>query len=86
MTTAFLTLQLCLGKAGEAFDYEVVMFDQIPQYVKDGKCDAGLIIHEGQLTYQAKWGCIWWWILGVWWQKKTGPAAALWAATVSAAI
>src|SRR5437764_8746666 len=37
LTTAFLALQLCLGKAGEAFQYEVVHFDQIPKYVKDGK-------------------------------------------------
>lgn len=51
LTTAFLALQLALGKAGEAFDYEVVMFDEIPKYVRDGKADAGLIIHEGQLTY-----------------------------------
>src|SRR5205823_1027323 len=52
LTTAFLTLQLCLGKAGEAFEYEVVHFDQILAYVRDGKADAGLIIHEGQLTYR----------------------------------
>src|SRR3954468_22812276 len=43
LTTAFLALQLCLGKAGEAFDFEVVHFDQIPKYVQDGKADAGLI-------------------------------------------
>jgi 5,8-dihydroxy-2-naphthoate synthase len=71
LTTAFLALQLCLGKAGEAFDYEVVMFDQIPQYVKDGKADAGLIIHEGQLTYrQLDLHLVV--DLGVWWQNKTG--------------
>src|SRR5438067_12726353 len=35
LTTAFLALQLCLGKAGEAFQYEVVPFDQIPKHVKD---------------------------------------------------
>ena len=51
LTTAFLAMQMALGKAGEAFSYDVVMFDQIPQYVRDGKADAGLIIHEGQLTY-----------------------------------
>src|SRR6266513_4722661 len=45
LTTAFLTLQLCLGKAGEAFEYEVVPFDQIPKFVNEGKADAGLIIH-----------------------------------------
>lgn len=71
LTTAFMALQLCLGKAGEAFDYEVVMFDEIPQYVKDGKADAGLIIHEGQLTYQ-KLGLHLVVDLGVWWQEKTG--------------
>src|SRR3954469_2046170 len=37
LTTAFLALQLCLGKAGEAFQFEVVHFDQIPKFVKDGK-------------------------------------------------
>src|SRR5450432_57463 len=42
LTTAFLTLQLCLGKAGEAFEAEVVHFDQIPAYIRDGKADAGL--------------------------------------------
>src|ERR1700683_3577047 len=52
LTTAYLALQLCIGKGGEAFKPVVVHFDQIPQYVKDGKADAGLIIHEGQLTYQ----------------------------------
>ena len=71
LTTAFLALQLCIGKAGEAFDYEVVMFDQIPQYVKDGKADAGLLIHEGQLTYQ-QGGLHLVVDLGVWWQKQTG--------------
>jgi 1,4-dihydroxy-6-naphthoate synthase len=50
MTTAFLTLNLLLGKG--AFEYVVVPFDQILAYVADGKADAGLIIHEGQLTYQ----------------------------------
>src|SRR5437763_3603324 len=42
LTTAFLALQLCLGKAGDAFEFEVVHFDQIPKFVKDGKADAGL--------------------------------------------
>src|SRR5437764_11510998 len=51
LTTAFLALQLCLGKAGDSFKYEVVEFDQIPTAVRDGRVDAGLIIHEGQLTF-----------------------------------
>jgi 1,4-dihydroxy-6-naphthoate synthase len=49
-TTAFLALNLCLGRG--AFDHRVVMFDEIPDAVAKGDCDAGLIIHEAQLTYQ----------------------------------
>jgi 1,4-dihydroxy-6-naphthoate synthase len=49
-TTAFLALSLLLGKG--RFQYKVVPFDQIIQAVKDGAYDAGLIIHEGQLTFQ----------------------------------
>ena len=49
-TTAFLALNLLLGPG--AFRHSVVMFDRILEYVADGKADAGLIIHEGQLTYQ----------------------------------
>jgi len=70
LTTAFLALQLCLGKAGEAFRYEVVEFDQIPAYVRDGKADAGLIIHEGQLTYRSL-GLHLAVDLGAWWHEKT---------------
>src|SRR3954451_5964086 len=69
LTTAFLALQLCLGKAGDAFSYDVVHFDQIPKHVRDGKADAGLIIHEGQLTYQSL-GLKLIVDLGAWWQKK----------------
>ena len=71
LTTAFLTLQLLLGKGGKAFEYEVVHFDQIPAYVRDGKADAGLIIHEGQLTYRSL-GLELVVDLGVWWHDKTG--------------
>ena len=77
LTTAFLSLQLALGKgkpAGETggdFNYVVVEFDQIPQYVKDGKADAGLIIHEGQLTYQSM-GLHLVVDMGVWWKQRTG--------------
>lgn len=70
LTTAFLALQLCIGKAGEAFDFEVVHFDQIPAFVRDGKADAGLIIHEGQLTY-AQSGLHLLVDLGVWWHRQT---------------
>src|SRR3954451_13003816 len=46
LTTAFLALQLCIGKSPESFTAVVIPFDQIPAYVRDGNADAGLIIHE----------------------------------------
>ena len=49
----------------------VVEFDQIPRYVLEGKADAGLIIHEGQLTYRSM-GLHLVLDTGVWWQAKTG--------------
>src|SRR5712691_11346455 len=67
MTTAFLTLLLLLGD----FTYEVMPFDQILNTVADGKVDAGLIIHEGQLTFQNQ-GLHLVVDLGVWWMEKTG--------------
>ncbi|HEY4283950.1 MAG TPA: MqnA/MqnD/SBP family protein [Chthoniobacterales bacterium] len=67
MTSAFLSLQLYLGK----FDYVVVPFDQIFDAVKQGKADAGLIIHEGQLTYERA-GFEKIVDLGEWWKKETG--------------
>jgi 1,4-dihydroxy-6-naphthoate synthase len=71
LTTAFLSLQLALGKAGDAFEYQVVAFDEIPNHVRDGKSDAGLLIHEGQLTYQAS-GLHKLLDLGEWWHAKSG--------------
>jgi 1,4-dihydroxy-6-naphthoate synthase len=68
MTTAFLTLQLLLGKD---IAYDVMPFDQILPAVAAGKYDAGLIIHEGQLTFQNQ-GLHLIVDLGVWWQEKTG--------------
>src|SRR6516165_3137932 len=49
LTTAFLALRLLLP---EGFAHEVVPFDQILAAVAEGRFDAGLIIHEGQLTFQ----------------------------------
>ena len=70
LTTAFLALQLCLGKAGDAFTYDFVPFDQILQYVRDGHADAGLIIHEGQLTFgQHNLHLIV--DMGAWWYEQT---------------
>jgi 1,4-dihydroxy-6-naphthoate synthase len=68
LTTAFLTLRLRLP-AG--FEYEVVPFDQIIPAVAAGRFDAGLIIHEGQLTFQNQ-GLHLVVDLGVWWQETTG--------------
>ncbi len=50
MTSAFLALQLWLEKPALEVEFVVVPFDQIFQAVKSGQADAGLIIHEGQLT------------------------------------
>jgi 1,4-dihydroxy-6-naphthoate synthase len=68
LTTAFLTLRLLLP--GE-FSYEVVPFDKILGAVAEGRFDAGLIIHEGQLTFQNQ-GLHLVVDLGVWWQERTG--------------
>jgi 1,4-dihydroxy-6-naphthoate synthase len=70
LTTAFLALQLALGKDGEAFKSVVVEFDQIPKFVTEGKADAGLLIHEGQLTFQ-NLGLHLLLDLGVWWHEQT---------------
>lgn len=68
MTTAYLALRLCLGCD---FAYDVVPFDQILAAVESGKYEAGLIIHEGQLTFQNQ-GLKLIVDLGVWWHEKTG--------------
>ena len=67
MTSAFLALRLFLGK----FDYCVVRFDKIFDAVKSGRADAGLTIHEGQLTY-AQSGFEKIVDLGQWWKHETG--------------
>ena len=73
LTTAFLALRLCLGRE---FDYVVVPFDEILDVVERGevagrKIDAGLIIHEGQLTYGSR-GLKLVVDTGVWWHEQTG--------------
>lgn len=52
-TTAFLALRLCL--TGVSFQHRVAMFDRIPDMVAAGEAEAGLIIHEAQLTYPRLW-------------------------------
>src|ERR1700685_2817230 len=66
MTSAFLALQLWLGKPAKEFNYVVVPFDQIFAAVKSGTAEVGLIIHEGQLTFQNE-KLILCEDLGVWW-------------------
>ena len=67
LTSAYLTLQLF----DRSFDHVVMPFDEIQQAVVDGKVDAGLLIHEGQLTYQDD-GLVKIVDLGEWWFERTG--------------
>ena len=67
LTSAFLTLQMF----DPDFQAEVMPFDAIQQAVQDGLVDAGLLIHEGQLTYAAE-GLRKIVDLGEWWFEKTG--------------
>ncbi len=67
LTSAFLALKLYLPE----FKYVVVEFDKIIDEVKAGNVDAGLLIHEGQLTYHED-GLDKIVDLGVWWKKETG--------------
>src|SRR5215831_14865091 len=67
LTSAFLALRLF----NSDFKYEVVPFDQIIEAVTDGSCDAGLLIHEGQLFYH-NLGLKKVLDLGEWWHEHTG--------------
>ncbi len=67
MTSAFLALRIFNSE----FAYEVVPFDQIIEAVQEGSCDAGLLIHEGQLFYE-KMGLHKVIDLGEWWHERTG--------------
>jgi 1,4-dihydroxy-6-naphthoate synthase len=69
MTSAFLALQLWLGKPAKDFEYVVVPFDQVFKTVRSGGAEVGLIIHEGQLTYR-KEGLELCEDLGVWWGRE----------------
>ena len=68
LTSAFLALRLYLGRD---FEHRVVPFDRILDVVAEGGADAGLVIHEGQLTY-ARQGLHRIVDLGVWWGELTG--------------
>ncbi len=68
MTSAFLVLKMAIG---EGFTCEVMPFNEIMQAVQSGRVAAGVIIHEGQLTYkQAGLHCAL--DLGRWWYEQTG--------------
>lgn len=67
LTSAFLALRIF----NPDFQYEVVAFDKIIDAVKSGNCDAGLLIHEGQLFYESL-GLHKVLDLGEWWHELTG--------------
>src|SRR5207244_12377122 len=68
LTSAFLALQLAVGRIAEPV---IVPFDRILDAVADGEADAGLVIHEGQLTYERQGlGLVI--DLGEWWADSTG--------------
>ena len=68
LTSAFLALSLYLDAP---FEYVVLSFDRIMDAVHAGEVDAGLIIHEGQLTHKAE-GLHTVVDLGAWWKERTG--------------
>jgi 1,4-dihydroxy-6-naphthoate synthase len=68
LTTAFLVLGMALGRG---FAHRVLPFDRIQDEVKSGAAEAGLLIHEGQLTY-ADEGLVKVLDLGEWWLLETG--------------
>jgi 1,4-dihydroxy-6-naphthoate synthase len=68
-TTAFLALSLLLEET--SLNVDPMPFEQIIDAVQDGRCDAGLIIHEGQLTYEAA-GLVELADLGKWWSEQRG--------------
>jgi 1,4-dihydroxy-6-naphthoate synthase len=67
LTTAYLALKIF----NPEIETEVVPFDQIIPEILAGKYDAGLIIHEGQLTYSSS-GLYRVLDLGIWWRETTG--------------
>jgi 1,4-dihydroxy-6-naphthoate synthase len=68
LTSAFLELQLAVGRIAEPV---ITPFDRILDVVEAGEVDAGLVIHEGQLTYQTQ-GLRAILDLGEWWDDLTG--------------
>jgi len=73
MTTAYLLLKLFFHAAfgSKKMDVVPMLFHEIPAAVRDGKVDAGLIIHESRFTYP-EYGLSKVLDLGEWWEKETG--------------
>jgi len=67
LTTAFLVLRMVLGE----FTHRALGFEQIPDEVSSGRAAAGLVIHEGQLTF-SEHGLVKVLDLGEWWLLETG--------------
>ncbi len=81
LTSAFLLLKLFAPE----FEPVAVRFDEIPTAVSEGKVDAGLLIHEGQLTYAAS-GLQPLVDLGRWWKDETGLPVPLGGLAVRRAL
>ncbi len=69
MTSAFLALQLWLDRPDEQLDWVSVPFDRIFEAVRQDEAEVGLIIHEGQLTYERE-GLVVCEDLGAWWTRE----------------
>jgi 1,4-dihydroxy-6-naphthoate synthase len=67
LTTSYLALRLALGE----FRYRELAFDAIPEEVASGRAEAGLLIHESQLTFE-DYGLVRVLDLGEWWLLETG--------------
>jgi 1,4-dihydroxy-6-naphthoate synthase len=67
LTSATLLLKLAIGK----FKEKELSFEAIPDAIAAGKVDAGLVIHEAQISYdKTKFACVL--DLGSWWSSNTG--------------
>lgn len=77
-TSAFLALSLLLGddSGSRGFEHEAMLFSEVPGAVVSGRCEAGLLIHEAQLTYAAL-GLRLVVDLGAWWTGSAGPPLPL---------
>ena len=73
LTTAYLLLRLFFDAALDMKPSSIVpmLFHEIPAAVRDGRVDAGLIIHESRFTYP-EYGLLKVIDMGEWWEKETG--------------